>query len=76
MVAMRRANRRCPVCASSVVLLQDFECEAFECLGCARHWELPNPAVVAGERERAAIKADPNTGKPGRPRRVPLQTAS
>ena len=69
-ISMIRTTARCPNCASTVVLDRDYDGLAAVCLGCSRRWEQRPPALVQGERERALIRADPNTGRPGRPRKV------
>jgi hypothetical protein len=70
---MVRPTRRCPVCASSVVLDQEIDRLAFACLSCARRWELPSEGELAWQRESARIRADPAYGRRprGRPRKVP-----
>jgi hypothetical protein len=70
---MVRPARRCPVCASVVVLDQEIDRLAFACLGCARHWELPSEVERAWERESARLRANPTDGhRPrGRPRKHP-----
>jgi hypothetical protein len=64
-----RAVSRCPFCTSSVVLERDFEGLALVCLGCARRWSQVPSAVLKGEQERARLRADPSSRRPGRPRK-------
>ena len=66
---MIRTTARCPDCTSTVVLDRDYDGLAAVCLGCSRRWEQRPLALLEGERERALIRADPNTGRPGRPRK-------
>ena len=73
---MRRTIPRCPACSSVVVLEREHDGVTAVCLGCARRWELPPPALLEGERERAAIRADPSFHRPGRPRKNPALATS
>jgi hypothetical protein len=66
---MVRVVSRCPSCTSSVVLERDFEGLTLVCMGCARRWSQVPLAVSEGEQERARLRSDPSTRRPGRPPR-------
>ena len=67
---MTRQTRRCPTCASTVLLDRDFDCLAYTCLGCSRRGVVPSASGIDSAALLAQLRDAPPERRRGRPRKV------